>query len=493
MGLEIVAGRLLAPAFGSSIYVWGAIIGVFLAALSLGYLVGGKRAATGASRRAIAAVFVGSAVFVAALILGGEWVVRATADLPIPQRYAPIVPITILFGPPTVLLGFVSPYAAELIEAESTGGASGHVYALGTIGSIVGAFATTFALIPYLGVTLIELIFGAVLIVAALGLADREDAATWSGVLVAIMLLGLAFGLAAYTPIGDQTLYQTQTAYQELRVADDDGIRTLYLDGVRHSAMDLDQPQRYVFEYTRYFHMPLLFRDDPDVDRVLFVGGGGFSGPKRYVHEYDATVDVVEIDPAVVGAAERYFNVSESDELNVYTQDGRVFLQETNRTYDVIVLDAYRSDQVPHHLTTVEFMRESRAHLSDDGVVVANVISARSGPGSEFYRAQYLTMQQVFPQVYSFPTSSTPSLQNIELVATVNGERVSEAQLRERNAARDIGIDLSGEIRSYRADVDSGDVPILRDDYAPVDRLLRSQAGKQYVVESTNETATASP
>ena len=493
MGLEIVAGRLLAPAFGSSIYVWGAIIGVFLAALSAGYWIGGKRAGTGASRRAIAAVFVGSALFVAALILGGEWFVRVSADLPIPQRYAPIVPITVLFGPPTVLLGFVSPYAAELVEAESTGGASGHVYALGTVGSIVGAFATTFALIPYFSVTLIELMFGGVLVVAALATVDRNDAITWSGILAAIMVLGLAFGLATYTPVGDRTLYQTQTAYQELRVADDDGVRTLYLDGVRHSAMYLDRPQRYVFEYTRYFHMPLLFRDDPDVDRVLFVGGGGFSGPKRYVHEYDVTVDVVEIDPAVVDAAERYFDVSESDELNIHTQDGRVFLQETNRTYDVIVLDAYRSDQVPHHLTTVEFMRESRAHLSEDGVVVANVISARSGPGSKFYRAQYRTMQQVFPQVYSFPTSNTQSLQNIELVATVKSERVTEAQLEERNRERDIGIDLSRDIRSYRADVEVGDVPILRDDYAPVDRLLRSQAGERYVVESTNATVTPSP
>jgi spermidine synthase len=239
--------------------------------------------------------------------------------------------------------------------------------------------------------------------------------------------------------------------------------------------------------------MPLLFRDHPDVDRVLFIGGGGFSGPKRYAHEYDATVDVVEIDPAVVDAAEQYFDVSESDGMNIYTQDGRVFLQETNRTYDVIVLDAYRADQVPHHLTTVEFMREARSHLSEDGVVVANVISARSGPGSEFYRAQYRTMGEVFPQVYSFPTSTTPSLQNIELVATVDGERVTEAQLRERNRERDIGIDLSGEIDSYRADVEVGDVPILRDDHAPVDRLLRSQAGKRYVVESTNGTATASP
>jgi len=494
MGLEILAGRLLAPVYGSSTFVWGAIIGVFLTALSVGYWVGGKRAATTASRRSIAGVLVAATLFVVVLVVGGEWLITVTGTLALPRRFAPLVPVVILFGPPTALLGFVSPYTAELVETESTGSASGQVYAFGTVGSIVGAFATTFVLLPALGVTEIQLLFGAVLLVAAGAVVDGADSRTWGSIVLTGSLLLLAGTASVYGfQVGGQTVYETQTPYQQLRIVDDDGVRTLYLDGVRHSAKDLDRPNRYVFEYTRYFHLPLLFRENPDIDRVLFIGGGGFSGPQRYEHEYNVTVDVVEIDPAVVGAAKQYFGVEPSPTMRINTMDGRVFLQETNRTYDVIVLDAYRSDQVPHHLTTVEFMRQVRGHLSEDGVVVANVISARSGVGSEFYRAQYRTMDQVFPQVYSFPTSDTRALQNIELVATKRATPVSQSELRRRNRQRDIGIDLSSEIEQYRANVSVGDSPVLRDDYAPVDRLLETQAGKRYILERTSNETVAGP
>ncbi|MFT4921532.1 MAG: spermidine synthase, partial [Haloarculaceae archaeon] len=256
-----------------------------------------------------------------------------------------------------------------------------------------------------------------------------------------------------------------------------------------HSAMYLDQPDRYVFEYTRYFHLAMLATDD-DVDRVLFVGGGGFSGPKRFLSEYNVTVDVVEIDPAVVDAAKTHFGVRESEDLRIHTMDGGRFLRETDRTYDVIVLDAYRADRVPFHLTTVEFMRQVRGSLDDDGVVVANVISARQGAESAFYRAQYRTMDHVFPNVYSFPTSESESLQNIELVASKRDETLTEAEFRARNRERDVGLDLASEIDHYRQSVPVGDAPLLRDDFAPTDSLLANQVDMQYVVERTDGNVT---
>ena len=496
MGLEIVAGRQLAPEFGSSVFTWGSVIGIFLAALTLGYWIAGRRAAAGrASTGALAAVLVGAALYVAFLLVLAEPFLAYVDGLPVPQRFAPILPVTVLFGPPTVLLGFVSPYAAELVDAESTGDASGRVYALGTAGSILGAFATTFLLVPALGVVGIELAYGLLLVGTALVVAPRDSVQTGAAVLVGVALVG-AFALGGVgASVGGETLYETDTAYQHLAVVDSGDTRTLYLDGVPHSAMYVDRPDRYVFEYTRYFHLSMLAVEDPEaVDRVLFVGGGGFSGPKRFLAEYDVTVDVVEIDPAVVDAAETYLGVRESDRLNVHTMDGREYLAETNHTYDVVILDAYRADRVPFHLTTVEFMDLVSSRLDEDGVVVANVISAREGPQSQFYRAQYRTMDRAFPNVYSFPTSEAGSLQNIELVAAKSPRTLSEAAFRERNRQRDIGIDLSDEIGHYRGSVRAGDAPLLRDDHAPVDSLLASQVDMQYVAERTdgNTTVTGS-
>ena len=282
------------------------------------------------------------------------------------------------------------------------------------------------------------------------------------------------------TRVAGDAVYSTQTAYQELRVVDRGDTRTLYLDGQPHSAMDLDDPTRHVFDYTRYFHAPLLLTED--VDRVLFVGGGGFTGPRIFHETYpNVTVDVVELDPAVVDAADRYFGIPDSPRMNVHTGGGRQFLEETNRTYDLIVLDAYRKDSVPFQLTTVEFMRLASDRLDEDGVLLANLISAPSGPASEFYRAEYKTMQQVFPHVYSFPTAGGPVVQNIEMMATKSDSLVTREALQARNERRDIGVDLAPELASYRRDEPTDDVPVLRDDRAPVDSLLDGMVGQRYV------------
>jgi spermidine synthase len=488
MGLEILAGRMIAPQFGSSIYTWGTIIGVFLAALSYGYHRGGKLAAERATNGRMARVFLLTAVYVAGLILVGDVLLRATSGFPLPSRIASLPAVTLLFGPPTYLLGYVSPYAAELSAKEGLGEASGHVYMLGTVGSIVGAFATTYLLIPSLGITQIALVFGALSIAAALAIGRPigRDRAAVTGFVALLLVAAAATGAAGYTVQGE-VVYETQTPYQQLRVVDLGDTRTLYLGGQRHSAMDLEEPYRHVFEYTRYFHLPYLFTDDPgEIDRVLFIGGGGFTGPKRFVHEYEnATVDVAEIDPAVIAAATEYFGVEESKRLNVYNQGGRQFLRETNRTYDLIVLDAYQKDKVPFELTTREFMSLANSRLDEGGVFFANVISAAGGPASQFYRAEYRTISTAFPQAYSFPTVGGGVVQNIEIVAIKNDTRLTEGELLARNERRAIGIDLSSEIRTYAPAPSTDDVPVLRDDRAPVDSLLDPMVGQRYVIQES--------
>jgi len=495
MGLEIVAGRVVGTQFGSSIYTWGSIIGVSMAALSLGYHVGGKRAAERATDARLARLLLGATAYVAVLIFAREPLLGATTAFPLPARFASIPAVALLFGPPTYLLGAVNPYGAELSRIDGIGAASGHVYALSTVGSIAGAFAATYVLLPSLSVEGIGLLFGVALLATVVAILASESAPerrpTVTSVLVALLLVSSFAAPSLGYSIHGEVVHQTQTPYQELEVVDRGDTRTLYLDGKRHSAMDLDDPDRHVFEYTRYFHMPYLFADDPDeIDRVLFVGGGGFTGPKRFADEYDATVDVAEVDPEVIDAAENYFGLDEyreSGAVNVYNVGGRQHLQETDRTYDLIVMDAFKQDKVPFQLTTVEFMELASDRLSDDGMLYANVISARSGPASQFYRSEYRTMGEVFPQLYSFPTDDANVVQNVEVVATKNATRVSESELRERNRRRDIGIDLDDEIGSYQRSVPTDDVPILRDDRAPVDSLLEPMAGQRYVVEETDE------
>ncbi|MFC7213247.1 spermidine synthase [Saliphagus sp. GCM10025334] len=493
MGLEILALRIVAPQFGSHIYTVGGLLTVFLAGLSLGYWQGG-RAAARASNSQMRWLLFATAIYIAIIIYTSDMLLYATAAIPLSPRYASLPSIIILFGPPTYLLGFISPYAAELSAKEGIGEASGHVYALGTIGSIVGSGVTTYLLIPSLSITQISLFFGFVLVGTAVVVSlPRPSRRTLAVVaVVSLLLVGAATSSSiGLDPRGD-VVYQTQTAHQQLEVVDNGDVRTLYLDGTRHSARDLNDPDRHVFEYTRYFHLTMLMAENPDsVDRVLFIGGGGYTGPQDFERQYDVDVDVVEIDEEVTATAETYFGLEQSDDLQAHTVDGRSFLQNSDETYDVIVLDAFKRDQVPFELTTVEFMQVVDEHLSEDGVLISNVISAPSGPASDFYRAEYATMDEVFPQVYSFRTSDTGAVQNIQVVATKNATRYSEADLQVRNQNTDLPIDLEDEIENYMAEPNTDDVPVLTDDRAAVDELLDPMLGQQYVIEETTDDATS--
>ncbi|MHC3439110.1 spermidine synthase [Natrialbaceae archaeon A-gly3] len=489
MGLEILAGRIVAPQFGSSIYTWGGIITVFLAALSLGYWRGGKRASAYASNNRLIWLLLLTAVYVAIVIFARDLLLVSTATIPLPARYSSLPAIILLFGPPTYFLGFISPYAAELSHKEGVGEASGHVYALGTIGSILGAGATTYFLIPAMSIDGIGLLFGFLLVGTALALAlpTLPRGPVVGAVVVSLLLIGAAGSGAMGVDHRGEVVYESQTAYQHLEVIDDGDVRTMYLDGARHSAKDLEDPDRHVFAYTKYFHLAMLAADDPE--RVLFVGGGGYTGPQDFEKRYDVEVDVVEIDPEVTAAAEEYFGLEQSETLTAHTDDGRTYLQETEETYDVIVLDAYKQDQVPFELTTAEFMALTEQRLSDDGVLLANVVSSPRGPASDFYRAQYLTMEEAYPQVHAFRTSDSNAIQNIQLLATKNDERLTREDLHERNAALEGSPDMEDEIDHYLEDVDTSGVPVLKDDRAPVDDLLDPMVGQRYVIEESDAAA----
>lgn len=469
MGLEIVAGRVLAPRFGSTIYTWGSIIGISMLALSLGYLHGG-RTSSSASVKDLERYLVYTSAYILFVLFAGESLLTASAGIPVDARYASIIPVTLLFGPPTYFLGYISPYAAQLSSKATKGEASGHFYAVGTAGSILGAFGTTFLLVPNFSVDTIYLMFGTLSVLPVLfGSRDLKQ-------LAPLIVVAAGF-LALQTPaVNDNVVYSDSTVYQELEVRDSAGVRTLYLDGQPQSAIYLNG-SGYPWGYLDYFHIPLALNND--TEDVLFIGGGGFVGPQEFAERgYD--VDAVELDPGVVKAAENYFNLTESENLDVYTQDGRDFLQQTDQEYDVVYLDAYRKSKVPFHLTTKEFMELAYKKTGENGILMSNIISTTSGPGSKFAKSQSATMKEVYNSLYFFPTQNTDLAQNIELMAMKN-DRLRQEDLQRRVKSYE-ARNLSDEVSMLRQ-IDTSGAQILTDDYAPVDELLNPLLGRDYVID----------
>jgi spermidine synthase len=464
------------------VYVWGSLIGVFLAALSLGYAIGGRIS----TRWPIPGPFLALVFASGASIFPIPHVAGALLGQIVAQDFGPranpLLGGAELFFLPSALLGTISPYAVRLRarSVEAVGNVAGMLYALSTLGSIVGTLLAAFVLISVFGVrAIIQLLGITEMALAVLGFMWFRRAYTGAGA-AAVMaaILGIASGVPAN---GSDVVYTKDTIYHRITVSDGGAVRYLKLDNYWQSARDQSAPSHTVFAYTDYLHLPLLFVPHPST--VLFIGMGGGTAPTRFHHDYPAaTIEVVEIDPTVVDVARKYFSLPDDDRLRVHLQDGRLRLRRTNARYDVIVLDAYLIDTIPFHLATQEFYRETAAHLTPGGAVASNVIGALRGRQSRLFRAIYKTFQSVFPVVYVFPVGGGPpdNLKNIILVGTQEpGLGRSEILRRAREAARTGRVQITDFATDaatlYDTEISTYDVPLLTDNYAPTDILIASQ------------------
>lgn len=485
MVLEMLAGRLLAPRFGSTIFTWGSLIGVVMTALAAGYWLGGRWGDRRPMPGTLSLLLFGAGVFALLMPLFAPPLLAVVAGAVPDPRFGPLLASFLLIGPPSLALGAATPVAVRLAapSPERAGSVAGNVAGISTVGSILGTFLTVFVLIPSLEVGLILLGVGALLGAAALLHGEQRAAmALVLAGLVVVSPLGQAAMVrtlgALQTGITDEVLYHKSTPYHELFVTQSrlGDTRTLLLDGNRHSAMYVDRPAETPYRYIEFFHLgPLL---QPDAKRALFIGGGGFSGPKQFLQAYPGMeIDVVEVDGDVVEAARRFFAVPEDPRLRTHVADGRLFLGATNRTWDVIVLDAYGRTYVPFHLLTAEFLTLVREHLAPGGVVVSNVIGSAEGDTSILLRAEARTMKAVFPWVQAAPTRPALAafgIQNVMMVAALEPppgwhDAAERAPAMQRESGRDYpGIVANLGALTLRTD----DVPMLTDAYAPVETLV---------------------
>ena len=482
MALEIVGSRVLAPYFGSSIFVWGSLISVVMAALSIGYYWGGWMSAREPSYGKLLTLLVvpGILIFFLPFIYPSvnEWI--ASHDFG--TRLNPLIACSALFLLPGVFLGTISPYVIRLAATKlhTVGSTAGTLYAISTCGSIFGTLLTAFYLIPVLGVSNIIHALGITLVCLSLvvvPLLRLQRISLGRAVAAVSVLLG---SVNMWAPIAwAKTILQKDTFYHRIRIEEDDEARYMYFDRTLQSAMTLKDPAALRLLYSRYTSIGFTFR--PDAKKMLIIGLGGGSIPKKLNKELpNMEIDAVEIDPEVVKMAKDHFNVKEGKNLRIHAQDGRLFLSRTQTQYDIILLDAYFTDSMPFHLATKEFFELAQRKLTPNGIIVANLISAVTGPSGKIARSFVRTQRQVFPQTYIFAARrpdhvSLDTIQNVIVIATRDKQRVDIKEIVKRAKDLDKGLfpDPTQDIAiSYFDKLLPEDVPILTDDYAPTDNLL---------------------
>jgi spermidine synthase len=469
MALEILASRIIAPFFGNSVYIWGSIISVFLAALSLGYSWGGRIADRQPDLKILGRLVLAAGVWLLALRLAGSQVTEWLADMTSASPAGTLVTASLLFGPPSLLFGTVSPFLVRLAahDVARLGDTAGRLYAISTLGSLAGTLLCTFVAIPSFSVsTILAALTVGTAGSALLALTERRER---SYEIVAATLLLLAGTTLGRTPAltRSEVLAVHGSPYQTIEVVELEGVRYLRSDRVTQSAIRVADGS----VAAAYAHFaPAAFLVQPDIRRALVIGmGGGLVAQPLRQLEPELEVDFVEIDAVVPEIAETYGFWTPHPLERVHIADGRQFVRRSSESWDFIYVDAYIGLAVPFHLTTWEFFELAADHLAPGGVFGVNLAAGLNDP---FSRALLHTVRGVFRSTLVIKVRGSG---NVLVLASDNSPTALEEIKRRAVELDDSGLEVPlGDIVKgiIEWSYETADLVELRDDYAPAEHLV---------------------
>ena len=493
MALEMLGSRVLAPVFGNSLYVWGALIGVILAAMSAGYAAGGWLADRHDGRAVLAGLLLFSGAWTFLLAWKGHPVMFTVADWVRDPRGGPCLAAAILLAPPAAGLSGVLPVLLRLTIGDMghLGRHTGRLIAVSTVGSLAGTWGTAFFLITWLGSMALIALLGGVQILLGLiwwwrAVAERSGRLVKSVGSSALAVGSLSLGWLAIHPdlVLPTPFYQEESPYQQVRVRDTDLLRYLILDRTFHAVMWRVDPQELFLPYSQLMVAAVAVAPAPRRGVILGHGGGSLA---KWLGKYwpDLRLDLVEVDPAVARAAEAHFGYKPATNHRVIVQDARAFMRTTSETYDVIWVDVFARHLIPFHLTTKEFFELLRARLASDGVVAVNL--AASGDASDRRRTEAVasTIKSVFPLVEAYAVKSpfkqsSPGAANLLFFAGAPVTRMSRADFLDQVTGLIEQRKLPVEVAPLLQERVSQPWPsstVFTDDFAPFDLLMGRDEG----------------
>jgi spermidine synthase len=467
LGAEIAAARLMAPFFGASTIVWANTIGVVLVALSIGYWLGGRLGDRYPRLRELCLMVAAAAVLLAVVPFAArpffEISIDALDEISAGAFVGSLVGVLFLIAIPVVLLGACSPWAIRLAvpDVEHSGRTAGRLYAVSTVGSLLGTMLAALVAIPFIGTQRTFLAFALALgLVAAVGLGWRYLAlpAVLAGV------IAIPVGTVKATE-GETVLFEGESEEQYIRVVEEeDGERQLELNEGQ-AVHSLYRPGSYLTDgvWDGYLVLPFAARQDPP-GRMAILGNAAGTTARAYGHYFPETeIDGVEIDAELTELGERFFDLR-NPKLEVFHEDARPWLEDSDGDYDVIMVDAYRQPYIPFYLATREFFELARDRLAPGGAVIVNAGHPEGNDDLETVLGA--TLADVFPTVLRDPIEDTNTLL-LATEAPASSERLAEAV---PELPEDLRVIAARESQRIEARLPGGEV--YTDDRAPVEWLI---------------------
>lgn len=423
MVVELLGTRLLGPFYGVSLFVWSALITVTLISLAIGYRLGGSladKALAGsgddaavrkAAARKLYLCILAAGIYIMLMPHMTAPVLKLTSPMGI--RLGALTSATILFAVPLVLLSMATPYMVKLLTSELSrvGTNTGNLFAISTVGSFAGSILTGFVLIPSFGTRTILYIQALILVTVwmAWEMTNRHFLAVALAMPLVVFCISSALahkGDAALTSSGARVVADIESFYGRIQVIDKGNQRLLAVNGSPQSGIDRKTGYS-IFPYPYYLELANFIR--PEAEDALVIGLGGGSISTRFTR-YGLNVDSVEIDPKIYEVARNYFGFRSE---NVHIQDGRRFILNTDKKYDIVIIDAFTSDTPPFHLFTKEMFGQIRGVMKKDGVLGMNYPGYPGGRHSAMTGALYATLKEAFGNVRLFASARGEKMMNL--------------------------------------------------------------------------------
>lgn len=477
MAAELLGAKMLAPYFGSSLYVWATVLAITLGGLAAGYFAGGILSFKSKNVLALFYVILAAATFTVLMPFSSKmilWAVGQHSLIP-----SVIVSASCILFPPVFMMGMVSPLIirAITIDVEHSGKAAGAIYAISTVGGIIATFAFGFYVIPNFGLTIPSIVTGIILgLIPLLVLLKQKQIGKAAGffLLCAWALSASSFNFSSSVKI----IYTSEGLLGQIIVLDyphynkdtviDGHSRWLFVNRISQTMFDsLADESKGEEKYFTYVYRISDYVDSfPKTTKALMIGLGGGSVAKK-LSEKGFTVDVCELDKRIAHVAKKYFYLS--DKVNITVDDGRHFIRNCKKKYDIIVLDIFRGEDPPNHVFTQESLTQLKEMLNPNGIVFVNSLGYFEGSIGKSMRSVCKTLQAAGYNVKALTTDPNPDQRNILFYASL------------------------GEIKPHSgfiddASIDLDDAVVLKDEY-PVLDILNAEAAQRWrtmTIESFN-------
>lgn len=512
--IELVAGRIMAPYVGVSLYTWTSIIGVVLAGISVGAYLGGRVADRYPKPSTLGWLLFFSGWGAFSISPLTNWIGDAHFQTSLMMRI--LIITTIIFFIPSCLLGMISPVVVKLTlnNLNKTGNIVGKIYAFSTLGSIIGTFATGFYLISWMGTRNILLFMGVILVISSFIFGNflKNKKSFFLILLVLFLSVLLPFlGLHGYAvlypeeftlpgsptesfktflqyafkpPLDEETYFYKESDYYTIKLKKSirgnkgNPLESLVLDHLIHSYTDLEDPFYLEYEYIRMYEEVVRWQANKRNSlKVLFLGGGGYTFPRFIEAKYpEAEIDVIEIDPEITRVVKKYLGLSEGSRIRTFNEDGRWFVMNCKEKgiYDFIFGDAFNDLSIPYHLTTKEFAIQLKGLLKPDGLLMANVID--SFKKGTFMPSYIRTLEEVFGKGHVHLMTLTSDYEKIGIstcVVVASPKRLDMDEfvrtIKAKGGEMTSHVMSQEQLQKYLKERPS---LILTDDYVPVDNLI---------------------